>query len=216
MKTGSQNQTLVGAVLLVAAGALLLLAPRAIPLPGPSAALGPVATQASDANLARPDRATAAPLPTIALLTAQPVVAGAPGAPGEAGAAGDGSALLPAGGADATAPMSDGELSELLASQLACLRPGMRREAALDSAATSRLADAAETDAPEGGALQLPAGGALLVVTTEEVAREAAGARCGETLLFGAPPLDWVAGERFGIAVVGRAGGLVISIITEA
>jgi hypothetical protein len=71
---------------------------------------------------------------------------------------------------------------------------------------------------PKQGTIQIAAhNGEHILVAADQLADVSrAGGRCGETLLFGIPPLDWLPnGARFGLGVDTRADGVVIVVVTE-
>jgi hypothetical protein len=97
------------------------------------------------------------------------------------------------------------------------MQPGARHDAMMDAQAAN-LARQATTPLPPSGVIQMHAlDGQYLLLGADAVTNLRAGAgRCGETLIFGVPPLDWLAnGARFGLGVDVREGGAVVAIVAQ-
>jgi hypothetical protein len=161
----------------------------------------------------------APPLPTIAQLTADtsasPIANAATavesaastvptvGTPQDAGGSSD---------ADGT------DLAARLAAQLACIQPGTRHDVALDLPAAA-LAQQETASPPAAGTIQIHGSQSQQLLLAADVVAElrAEGGRCGETLVFGVPPLEWLPkGTHFGVGVAMRDNGALATILMHS
>jgi hypothetical protein len=210
---------IIGTLVVLGVGALLLAASV---LPSFAARSAVLETAPQETARALPRRAgtgaavlpTAPRLPTITV----PTPAASPGRVVPP--------LSPDGSAGATALHPTPAISEdaigahlmpILIKHLACIAPGARHDVALDPQAAA-LAQQDDTPPPTQGAIQVvERAGQRILLGADMVAdlRDSSG-RCGETLIFGVPPLDWLrSGTRFGLGVAGRTDGIVIVIVTQ-
>jgi hypothetical protein len=114
------------------------------------------------------------------------------------------------------APATDVALREALAHHLACLAPHARRDRALDARA-AELADREDSPLPAAGLIQITqTDGQYILLGADALADlRVADARCGETLIFGVPPLEWLpAGAHFGLGIAMRSGGAIVVVVT--
>ena len=199
-------------ILIVVVGSGLLLAPSLLyPVEARPAAqpthgerVGADPGQATQAAL----RPTPPPLPTIAVPTrtaalAQPSSVSA--APSE----------MPVSNGTTVTTHTE-EIAAHLAKDLSCLRPDARHAPELDAQAAERAKDDT-TPLPQAGVIQLEEqdGQRFLLGADMAADLQAERRRCGETLLFGLPPLEWLSqGSRFGIGVAQKAEGLIIVVVT--
>lgn len=209
---------LIGAVVSLLVGGALIAAPALLSFvasaPGQPDRNGHIQPGSLPA-----DRGAAAPLPTIArpaIALTTPPVSGTPTAISPAEAASVSEALA----ADASPqPQNtrDTELATHLVDHLRCLQPGAQYDPKLDPRAND-LAHQQTTALPDAGVIQVHAQeGQYLLFGADTVAdlRSQEG-RCGETLIFGVPPLDWPpSGAHFGLGVDLRERGAVIAIVTS-
>lgn len=160
---------------------------------------------------------TAVPLPTIAASQTIGPISRAPT-----------SALVPMmtpqlisaardGGATTAAPTADATLTARLAHHLSCLAPHARHNVALEAHA-AELAVQDISPLPATGAIQIADlhGQRILLGADALAALRAADGRCGETLIFGVPPLTWLpADARFGLAAATHPNGAVVVVVTR-
>jgi hypothetical protein len=110
-----------------------------------------------------------------------------------------------------------GDLAASLAAQLTCLQTRAQHDQDLDARAAA-LARQDATSLPSQGALHIAAAdGHHLLLGPDMVAGPGVQhGRCGETLIFGVPPLAWLPeGTRFGIGVDQRGDGIIVVIVTR-
>jgi hypothetical protein len=108
------------------------------------------------------------------------------------------------------------DVATRLAWHLGCLQPTAHHDAALDGLAMEQ-ARRETVQLPSQGTIQIAGANAqrILLGPDQAALLEAASERCGETLIFGVPPLDWFHnGVRFGLGVDRRPEGAVIIVIT--
>jgi hypothetical protein len=208
---------IIGTLVVLGVGSLLLAASV---LPSFAARSAVLETAPQETARALPQHAGAAVLPTLPRLPtiSVPTSAASPGGvvpplstDGSAGA----TALHP------TPTISEdavgAHLMPILVKHLACIAPGARHDVALDPQAAV-LAQQDDTPPPTQGSIQIAErAGQRILLGADMVAdlRDNSG-RCGETLIFGVPPLDWLrSGTRFGLGVAGRSGGVVIVVVTH-
>jgi hypothetical protein len=210
---------MIGTLVVLIAGGLLLAAPALLTVAarsndGASAAAPRRGPQAIDGRAAaRALHPTTIPLPTIPA----PELAAAP--------AGISTPTLPMRSAtETTLPSTpttvrDGaaDLAPLILKHLACLVPGIQHDATLDGIAVAR-AQQDKTPLPKQGAIQIAEhdGQRILLSADLVIDLRVGDGRCGETLIFGVPPLDWLPrGARFGIGVATHAGAAVVVVIVR-
>jgi hypothetical protein len=107
------------------------------------------------------------------------------------------------------------DLAARLAKSLTCLQRSAQHVPELDARA-AELAKEEMTPLPQAGVIQLEGkdGQRILLGSDMLADLRIEQARCGETLIFGVPPLEWLAqAARFGIGVSERSEGLVIVVI---
>jgi hypothetical protein len=209
---------LIGAVVSLLVGGALIAAPALLSFAA-SAPRKPDRNGHIQPGSLPADRGAAAPLPTIArpaIALTTPPISDTPTAVSTAEAASAGEVLA----ADASSqPQNtrDTELATHLVDHLRCLQPGAQHDPALDLQA-SDLAYQQTTALPQAGVIQVHAqDGQYLLLGADTVAdlRSQEG-RCGETLIFGVPPLDWLpSGALFGLGVDLRERGAVVAIVTS-
>jgi hypothetical protein len=209
---------LIGAVVSLLVGGALIAAPALLSFAA-SAPRKPDRNGHIQPGSLPADRGAAAPLPTIArppIALTMPPVSGTPTtiSPAEAASAGE----IPT--ADASPQphnTRDTELAAYLVDHLRCLQPGAQYDPTLDLQASS-LAHRQTTALPDAGVIQVHAqDGQYLLLGADTVAdlRSQEG-RCGETLIFGVPPLDWLpSGAHFGLGVDLRESGVVVAIVAS-
>jgi hypothetical protein len=118
--------------------------------------------------------------------------------------------------AAALAPSST-DLTARLAAHLTCIQPEARHDPALDA----QVADLARQNTiapPASGAIQIagPREQRIFLSPAMVAGLRARGGRCGETLVFGVPPLPWLpAGTHFGIGIDQRSEGIVVVVVTR-
>jgi len=119
--------------------------------------------------------------------------------------------------ATSAAPASDAALKARLLQHLACLAPRARHDVALDMSA-AEMAVQDDTLLSASGTIQITETDRQSILLSAEALAEldAEGGRCGETLIFGVPPLEWLPpGTRFGLGVALRDGGSVVVVVTR-
>jgi hypothetical protein len=177
------------------------------------ASTAPIA-RANTASAVTPKAAIAAvaPLPTIVQLspTSSP---GFPTAVGQATVGATAATATSAPGHMAAAA----DLAARLLQQLSCLAPGARHDVTLEMAAAER-ARQDNTSLPKQGAIQIAERNEQRILIGADMLADLStpGGHCGETLIFGIPPLDWLPnGARFGLGADVRPDGAVIVIVTR-
>jgi hypothetical protein len=207
---------LSGALAALLIGGLLWMTRALVPVP-----LAPAAADAAPAALseraAPAAQGRAAPLPTIAqrrlMSSAVVPTASTPLPPPALPTASAGGGGVTATAASAT----DAAFTTRLAQHLACLAPRAQHDRALDARAME-LARQDDTPIPPTGAVQIAGPDAQRILLSADMLAElyAADGRCGETLIFGIPPLEWLPqNARFGLGIATRAGGAVVVVVTR-
>jgi hypothetical protein len=209
---------IIGTLVIIAAGGLLFAATML-----PSSAAHPVISQVAQTGPTRTVpaaprevavRPTVPPLPTIArpagVVTILPNGTATPTVSSDVQ---DEQATTAAGSTLGATT----ELATQLAHHLACIQPQAEHAPELDGQALE-LARHETAPLPAAGALQIedPAGQRILIGQDRAADLLEVHSRCGETLLFGMPPLSWLsASTRFGIGVDERPDGLVVVVVTK-
>jgi hypothetical protein len=223
MRTTADARSIRGVVLLItlaalAIGGLLWVPSLRVGRTPPTTAPVAAANAARAIVVPAPHAAAAEPLPTIAPPSPTPALTplamshGAKMAPTTT-ATGQ---MAPAASPPTVPAAGTAALVAHLIKQLGCIAPGARHDAALDAVA-ARRAQQDDTPHPTDGTIQIAErdGQRLLLGLNQLAELERPHGRCGETLIFGIPPLDWLpSGTRFGLGVDARDGGVVIVVVT--
>lgn len=186
-----------------------------LPSAGPAAVAVPTIGIASVVPV--PRIGTAVPLPTIvvhqlASRAAQTVVPTSVPTSAPTAASNDSGSI-----ATIAEPATDTLLTSRLLEHLACLAPHARHDVALDARA-AELAGQDGTSLPASGAIQIAETDRQRILLSAEALADlhAEGGRCGETLIFGVPPLEWLLpGTRFGLGAALRDGGSAVVVVTR-
>jgi hypothetical protein len=206
---------LAGAIVALLIGGLLWLARGLVSVASaPATGAVPAALPERGFPLAQ---AAAAPLPTIARrsLASSTLPPMAP-TPQPARASSPASPDISVGTTRALST-TDMALATQLVRHLACLAPQAQHDTALDAQA-AQMAGREDTSLPLAGVIQVEGVDGLHILLDADTLADLRGqpTRCGETLIFGIPPLTWLpADAHFGLGVATRSNGAVVVVATR-
>jgi hypothetical protein len=208
---------LISALVVVLAGGTLMVAPALLSSAAPAPRNSDIAIAAGSVSPAM--AASAPPLPTIARPASARATSSAvaeqasPSSIGTDTSAGS----SPAGAAAHLSSNADSQLTGRLVAHLSCIQPGAHHDPELDARA-AELARQDDTPLPTTGVIQVVGNDVQHILISADALADlrTAGGRCGETLIFGVPPLDWLLPKaRFGLAVVTRSAGALVVVTTR-
>ena len=214
-----QRIALIGTLVVMLVGGALSVVPMLLSFIQPAVAQPDDTVRLPSSSTATGNNVSAPRLPTIALPTLLPTIAPIATEPLVASPAAreTSAALLPTAAPTRGYSAANDILVARLVAHLLCLQPGAHHDPTLDRQAVN-LARQETTSLPETGAIQIytPKGLQLLVSTSVVADLRSDEGRCGETLIFGVPPLDWLPRSAdFGVGVDIRENGAVIVIATR-
>lgn len=184
--------------------------------PRPATAELPVAPVATAVVQASSTAVAAAQLPTIVVAAELPTIA-QPTATVKTDASAPSTQTPTLTVAVTQEPADLSDVRDHLTRELGCLAPRARHDPALDALADERAAQPIPSvDADSIVQIAEQDGQRVVLGSTMLAQITSPSPRCGETLLFGIPPLDWLKdGMRFGLGVELQPHAAVIVVVTR-